>query len=101
MLLQRISLPLVFALLIGCHSNSGVDISSSAEESGSEDVTNTASTDPGPSEETAKVIGFSAMSLANPFFQIIADNLIAAAKENGFTRPDPNRSGSMMKFAVS
>ncbi|MBP86382.1 MAG: sugar ABC transporter substrate-binding protein [Planctomycetaceae bacterium] len=69
---------------IGCTAKSGIDVSASAS-SGSTDTTE-APTDNGTDtvDSSAKTIGFSAMDLANPFFQLIADTLTEHAKEQGF-----------------
>lgn len=40
--------------------------------------------DGGPSSESKVVIGYSAMTLTNPFFKVIADNMTEAGKEAGY-----------------
>jgi ribose transport system substrate-binding protein len=88
MLLRRISLLLAFTFALGCRSSdSGVDISGPAESTrgGGNVATSENNDDSQPTEENAKVVGYSVMSLANPFFQIIVDNLSEEAEKNGYT----------------
>ena len=85
------SLILLGTLLLvpGCSSESAVDISDAAGAGAKAGDAGTG-TDAGPDStnsdqtEGQRVIGYSAMSLANPFFSVIADNLRSEAVKHGF-----------------
>ena len=68
---------------VGCNRGSGVDVSASVKSN-----TTTASepsSGPGEASNASKgVIGFSALTLTNPFFKIIADNMTEEAAKHGY-----------------
>ena len=82
---------IVFALLgsamLGCGGGSGVDVSVSSEDGNSKSADATNASDGGsvaaPTEKRG-TIGYSAMDMGNPFFQIIADHLRRDAEAAGF-----------------
>jgi len=74
------------AALLGC-GGSGVDVSSTKDSHTDEPSGASNSTNPASSTEPAKkrgTIGYSAMDMGNPFFQIIADTLKRDAAAAGF-----------------
>ena len=102
----RLALVMVAAVSCGCNTKSSVDVSSSvseseptktttpsaasdstAEESSGENAPPTAATAGATGNAPVKsqgVIAFSALTLTNPFFTVIADNLKDEAAKNGF-----------------
>jgi len=78
----RLALPLVIAFAVpGCQSGSGVDVSVSTP-----DATEIVDANSPPDSDVSPrgVIGYSALDLANPFFNVIAEHLTEAAREAGF-----------------
>ncbi|MCB9922893.1 MAG: substrate-binding domain-containing protein [Planctomycetaceae bacterium] len=73
----------LFVAALGCSRGSGVDVSVSVNSN-----TTTASESTHAAEEVSReskgVIGFSALTLTNPFFSIIADNLQEEAAKHGY-----------------
>jgi len=86
MWLPRISLLMVLMVVGagGCQSRSGVEVSSSASVSSGGPAVATGDRQADTSAADNKVIGYSALSLSNPFFQIIADHLTAEARAHGY-----------------
>lgn len=83
--LQWASLALFLAAL-GCSRGSGVDVSASVS-SDSNATTASEPTQGTAGDVTSKpkgIIGFSALTLTNPFFKIIADNLTEEAAKHGY-----------------
>ncbi len=77
---KHVWLPLVLALLtLGCSSE---DASVIQNDNSQVDAGVDQGTEPAPAEGT---IGYSAMSLKNPFFVIISDSLKQAGAEHGFS----------------
>lgn len=87
-MLTRHTIWFLLAVLViagGCSRKSTVDISASA--SGGSDTNTTAADDGGnaPTDNSSSsTIGFSAMDLSNPFFQLIGNVLTEKAKEQDF-----------------
>ncbi|MCA9125035.1 MAG: substrate-binding domain-containing protein [Planctomycetales bacterium] len=80
---QRWAWMALFVAALGCSRGSGVDVSVSVNSN-----TTTASESTHAAEEVSReskgVIGFSALTLTNPFFSIIADNLQEEAAKHGY-----------------
>jgi ribose transport system substrate-binding protein len=75
----------MFAVALGCDRGSGVDVSSSVNsDSDATTAIEPSSTGGEGSSESKGVIGFSALTLTNPFFTIIADNLTEEAAKHGY-----------------
>ena len=77
----------LFVAALGCSRGSGVDVSasvSSDSDSDSTTATEPSSADGAVSSESKGVIGFSALTLTNPFFKIIADNMTEEAAKHGY-----------------
>ncbi|MDP6466656.1 MAG: substrate-binding domain-containing protein, partial [Pirellulaceae bacterium] len=72
---------------LGCGGGSGVDVSITSTDGDNSETSSLDPSEPGtPAAATEKrgTIGYSAMDMGNPFFQIIADNLRREAKAAGF-----------------
>ncbi len=70
---------------LGCNGGSGVDVAARVNS----DSATTTATEPRSGSDVAApvtkgVIGFSALTLTNPFFKIIADNMTAEAAKHGY-----------------
>ena len=79
----------LIVLAIGCQRQVEIDISASASGSNDTNKTDAGSDDDveiggGDVTSSDKVIGYSAMDLSNPFFQLIGEVMAADAKEQGF-----------------
>lgn len=75
----------LFVATLGCNRGSGVDVSASTNSEGESTTTVEPSSAPGKvSSEPKRVIGFSALTLTNPFFKIIGDNMTEEAAKHGY-----------------
>lgn len=73
--------------LAGCGGGSGVDVSVTTTESNETSVGTENASEPGTEDATIQprgTIGYSAMDMGNPFFEIIKDHLARDAKAAGF-----------------
>lgn len=78
-LTQLRCIPLIALLLIGgCSGDSSTPVTTDSKSS------NESNGDASKSESSKKVIGFSALTLTNPFFKIIADTMTEEGKKHGF-----------------
>ncbi|HUG71155.1 MAG TPA: substrate-binding domain-containing protein [Pirellulaceae bacterium] len=70
---------------VGCNRGSGVDVAASVKSNSNTTTASEPSSSPGEVSNASKgVIGFSALTLTNPFFKIIADNMTEEAAKHGY-----------------
>jgi len=81
--LQWTSLAL-FLAAFGCNRGSGVDVAASLNSNSDTTATEPSSETGEASKASRGVIGFSALTLTNPFFKIIADNMKEEAAKHGY-----------------
>ena len=75
----------LFVATLGCNSGSGVDVSAPVNSDSNETTAIEPSSPAGElSSDPKGVIGFSALTLTNPFFKIIAENMTAEAAKHGY-----------------
>lgn len=73
------------AAALGCNRGSGVDVSASVSSAGNTTTAiESGSEVDEASGQTKGVIGFSALTLTNPFFKVIADNMTQEAAKHGY-----------------
>lgn len=73
------------AAALGCNRGSGVDVSASVNSAGNTTTAIESGSEVDEVSGQAKgVIGFSALTLTNPFFKVIADNLTEEAAKHGY-----------------
>jgi ribose transport system substrate-binding protein len=75
----------LFVAALGCNRGTGVDVSASAKSNSDTSTASEPSSSPGEVSKASKgVIGFSALTLTNQFFKIIADNMTEEAAKHGY-----------------
>ncbi|MDA1050445.1 MAG: substrate-binding domain-containing protein [Planctomycetota bacterium] len=75
----------LFVAALGCSQGSGVDVSARVNSDSDTTTTVEPSSAAGDvSSQSKGVIGFSALTLTNPFFKIIADNMKEEAAKHGY-----------------
>lgn len=79
-----VALAVLGGSVLGCGGGSGVDVSVSSNNDDSTATTGTPETGGGATVEKRGTIGYSAMDMGNPFFEIIRDHLQRDAQAAGF-----------------